>query len=206
MNIAPPRSRRGRFGCLPALIIALLLGPALIMTIDLVFAPWIYRVGNRTRLIPVWAGVGLAKTSSGTYKVGIWFSPRPSGSRILPSTSIQGSAYVCTPTGRRYTLKVTGGASGRIWKEMDGHAFHLSVYNQPAFSPMTGDQRPRLSFSGQWVGPDLQMNDEGTLVHAFLPDGSLSSGKGVPNQKTDAVPITFTETTWWWFGGDCGPS
>lgn len=202
MNAVPSRSRRRGIGCLPSLLILLLLGPALIVVIDLIFAPWIYSVGGRTRLLPTWSGVGVAQTAAGPYTIHIWFSPSPSGSRILPSTSISGSGYVCTPSGQRYTLRVTGGASERVWKNMDGHAFHLSAYHRPIFSSLTGDRRPRLSFAGQWVGPNLQMNDEGSLAQAFLPDGTLRPGVIGWHAKENMVPITFIETTWW-IGGSC---
>jgi hypothetical protein len=201
MNAAPPRLRRRGIGCLPGLLILLLVGPLLVATIDLIFAPWIYSVGGRTRLLPVWAGAGIAQTPSGPFAIHIWFSPTPSGSRILPSTSILGSGYVCTPTGNRYTVRVTGGTSGQIWKDMDGHAFHLSAYHRPIFSSLTGDRRPRLSFSGRWVGANLQMNDEGSIAQAFLPDGSLSAGGS--HTKESVIPIIFSETTWWWVGGSC---
>jgi hypothetical protein len=204
MDAASPRARRKGIGCLPGLLILLLLGPLFVATVDLIFAPWIYSVGGRTRLLPVWAGVGVAQTSSGPYTIYISFSPSPSGSRILPSTSILGTGYVCTPSGKRYSLKVTGGASGRIWKDMNGHSFHLDATHRPFFASLTGDRRPRLNFSGSWVGPNLQMDDEWTIAQAFLADGSLSSGSGGARLKEKAVPITFTETSWWWPGGSCG--
>jgi len=202
MNSVPLRQRRRGMGCLPGLLILLLLGPLFVIAVDLAFAPWIYSVGGRHRLLPIWAGVGVAQTLSGPYTIHIWFSPSPSGSRILPSASVRGSAYVCTPTGKRYNLTVTGGASGRIWSDMDGHAFHLSAYHRPAFATLTGDRRPRLEFTGKWAGPNLQMNDEGTITQAFLADGSLSSKPSGAQAKENAVPITFTETTWW-VGGTC---
>ena len=205
MNSVPPRSRRKGIGCLSGLLILLVLGPLFIAAVDLAFAPWIYSVGGRTRLLPVWAGVGVAETPVGRYRIKIWFSPSPSGSRILPSASISGSASVCTPTGKRYNLNVTGGASGRIWKDMDGHSFHLYALNRPFFATLTGDRRPRLNFSGSWVGPNLQMDDDGTIAQAFLKDGSLSPGQGGAHIKEKSVPITFTETSWWW-GGSCGKS
>jgi hypothetical protein len=203
MKPAPLPSPRRRIGCLPGLLIMVVLGPFLIIAIDLAFAPWIYTVGNRTRLFPVWAGAGVAQTPTGPYKITVWFSPRPSGSRILPSTSILGSGYVCTPSGKRYTLRVTGGASGRVWKDMDGHTFYLSAYHRPIFYNLTGDRRPRLSFSGSWVGPNLQMNDEGSIAQAFQPDGNLTAESSVWHPKVNSVPITFTETSWW-VRGSCG--
>jgi len=203
MNVETPGARRRRIGCLPGLFILALLAPLFIMTLDLIFAPWIYTVGGRHRLLPVWAGVGVAQTQSGPYTIHVWFSPGPAGSRVLPSASVRGSAYVCTPTGKRYNLRVTGGAYGRIWKDMDGHAFSFSAYNHPAFASLTGDRRPQLVFSGQWVGPDLKMTDEGSITPAFLADGSLSSRPGPSRSKENAVPVTFTETTWW-LVGSCG--
>lgn len=202
MNSVLPRSSRRGIGCLPGLLILLLLGPLVVIAIDLAFAPWIYSVGGKTRFLPLWSGAGVAQSQSGPYTIHIWFSPSPSGSHILPSTSVTGSGYVCTPSGKRYALRVTGGASGRIWKNMDGHAFSLSAYHRPAFASLTGDRRPRLFFSGQWVGANLKMSDEGSIAQAFLADGSLSSAKSFSRAKDGAIPITFVETTWW-LGGSC---
>lgn len=203
MNTPPPRPRKRGIGCLPGLLILLLLGPLFVAAVDLAYAPWIYSVGGRTRFLPVWAGVGVAQTPSGPYTIHVWFSPSPSGSRILPSASISGSAYVCTPSGKRYSLRVTGGANGRIWNNMNGHSFYLYASNRPFFGGLTGDRRPRLNFSGSWVGPNLEMDDEGTIAQAFLKDGTLSPDPGGAHIKEKAVPITFTETSWW-VRGSCG--
>jgi hypothetical protein len=206
MSESPVRSRKRGIGCLPGLLLLVLLGPLAVILIDLAFAPWIYVVGDRTRLLPVWAGMGVAQSPFGQYKIRVWFSPTSSGSHILPSASILGSAYVCTPTGKRYTLRVTGGASGRIWDSMAGHTFHLFAEHRPIFYSINSDRRPRLNFSGQWVGDNLVMDDEGSIARAFLPDGNLSSDTKVSHSNTGAMPITFHETTWGWFGRDCGNS
>jgi hypothetical protein len=76
----------------------------------------------------------------------------------------------------------------------------LYAANRPFFAGLTGDRRPRLNFSGSWVGPNLQMDDEGTLAQAFLADGTLSPAPGGAHLKDKAVPITFTEISWWWRG------
>jgi hypothetical protein len=197
MSSELPRRRRRGIGCLPGLLLILVVGPLLIAGIDLIFAPWIYSVGGRTRLLPIWAAVGSADTPVGKYQIHIWFSPTPSGSHVLPSASVKGSAYVCTPSGKHYSLNLTGGASGRIWRDMDGHAFSLYAYNRPFFAGVTGDHRPRLNFSGAWVQNSLKMDDGGTLAQAFLASGELSPAKGGVPLKEKAVPITFEETSWW---------
>jgi hypothetical protein len=57
--------------------------------------------------------------------------------------------------------------------------------------------RPSLSFSGAWVGPDLVMADDGSLAHAFRPDGSLNpAARSGWHPKTGAVPITLKESSW----------
>jgi hypothetical protein len=202
MNERPPPRKRG-IGCLPSLILLLLLGPIVVMAIDLAFAPWIYIVGGRTRLLPVWAGTGVVHTPSGPYSIYVWFSPARAGSHVVASTSINGSGYVCTPPGQRYSLRVTGGASGKIWNNMDGHTFHISANHRPVFWQFKQDWRPWLSFSGQWVGPNLVMSDDASITHAFQPDGTLKPDDGRWHPKTGALPITLTETHWSLGGIDC---
>jgi hypothetical protein len=203
MTGVAPRPRKKGLGCLSSLVLLLLLGLILISAIDLAFEPWIYVVGGRVRLLPVWQGIGVVQAPSGPYRIYVWFSPAPSGSRILPSTSIKGSGYVCTPQGQRYSLRVTGGASGRIWKDMDGQMFHISAHHQPILWQFTRDWRPWLSFSGRWVGPDLVMSDDASIAHAFQPDGALKPDDGRWHPKTGALPITLTEAGWWPGGANC---
>jgi hypothetical protein len=206
MSETTPRPRK-RMGCLSSLVLLLLLGVFLTAAIDAAFAPWIYVVGGRLRLLPLWQGVGDAQTPSGRYRFYVWFSPSPNGSSILPSTSIRGSGYLCTPRGERFRLRVTGGTGGRVWRDMDGRDFHLSAYHRPVGWQFSGSQnwQPRLSLSGRWVGPDLVMNDQGSLAHAFLPDGTLNTKATSWYSKTDpGIAVTLTERAWWWGGNvDC---
>jgi hypothetical protein len=202
MNEDRPRARKRGIGCLPGLALIALASVVGFILIELAFQPWIFVVGGRVRIWPVWEGDGVVQTPIGPYRIHVWFSPTPSGSRILPSTSVRGSGYVCTPLGEKYSLRVTGGAPGRIWKDMDGHAFRLSAYHRP-ISWFNNDRRPRLSFSGQWVGPNLVMSDDGSIAHAFLPNGTLSADTSTWHPKTGALPITLTETSSWFGGADC---
>jgi hypothetical protein len=162
--------------------------------------PWIYVVGGKHRFVPLWSGVGTADGPGGRYRIYVSFSPSSGSSRILPSTSIRGTGYICAPDGERYSAQVRGGASGKVWSRMDGHAFALEVYHRPigwSFSGNYQDWRPRLQFNGAWSGPNLQMSDNGSLRHAFLADGSLNAKSTSWHDKTDAVPVTFVETGWW---------
>jgi hypothetical protein len=92
---------------------------------------------------------------------------------------------------------VSGGASGHIWNDMDGHTMRISAHHRPiAWQFRSRDiSRPALSFSGQWVGSNLVMQDEGSVARAFHPDGSLKSYReSLPNGRdTLTLPVVFTE-------------
>ncbi len=94
----PLAPRKRRIGCLAGLMLFFLLGFIAFMAIDLAFEPWIYVVGGRVRLFPVWAGSGVAHAPSGPYTIYLWFSPAPSGSRIL-RTYARMSARLDSSTG-----------------------------------------------------------------------------------------------------------
>jgi hypothetical protein len=198
---AQPEKRK--LGCLPSIALLMLGGLLLIVLLELTIAPWIYVVGGHTRLLPVWAGVGEVAAPAGRYRIHIWFSPSSASSRILPSTSVSGTAYVCTPQGQHYRFRLNGGASGKIWKDMDGHEFHLYARYRPLFWSINNKQQPFLEFSGRWVESNLVMTDEATLTHTFLPDGRLNVDGARWHPKTGALPVTFAETSWWQGWGRC---
>jgi len=59
---------------------------------------------------------------------------------------------------------------------MDGHSFQISAYHRPfAWQYRREDRRPALSFTGKWVGPNLDMSDDGSIARAFQPDGTPGS-------------------------------
>src|SRR5450631_298264 len=184
MGDVAARPRKQRLGCLPSVaLLALAIGP------------WIYVVGGHTRLLPVWAGVGEVAAPAGRYKIYIWFSPSSASSRILPSASVSGSASVCTPQGQHYRFKLSGGASGRIWKDMDGHEFHLYARYRPLLWSLNQEPQPFLEFSGRWVGDNLVMADDATVAHTFLPYVRLNVDWSRWHPKTGALPVTFAETS-----------
>jgi hypothetical protein len=116
---------------------------------------------------------------------------------VLPLTSVGGSGWVCTPSGRSYRVLVGGGTHQIVWRDMDNKPFTLYAYRRNAGS--TQHLPPKLDFVGRWVGPNLVMEDQGTIASAFLADGSLnprSVGHG------PARAVTFVESRWWF--SPCG--
>jgi hypothetical protein len=192
-----------RPGCLAgvarALVTLVVLGGLFFWVVDWVFAPWIYTVGGKTRLLPLWQGVAVVDAPSGRYRIYVSFSPTPNGPHTLPGMRVQGTGYVCGPDGRRYSAQVRGGADGRIWRDMNNHPFSLDVYNRPLNYNFVDhrDWRPYLEFNGAWSGANLRMTDNGSLADAFRADGSLNTASRGARDKTRAVPVTFIETNWW---------
>lgn len=196
---------RRRLGCLPGLALLAVLGGAGVAALNLVNAPWIYVVGGRLRPLPVWQGTGVAEGPGGRYRLYVWFSPARAGTSVRPVTSIRGAGYLCTPRGERLAVRVGGGASGQVWRRMDGHEFHLYIQHQPSTrAAIDGvSSWPNLVLKGRWVGPDLALDDDAGLQRTFTRDGRLRPGPGPWTASLRPASIRLAETAWWPFGARC---
>lgn len=192
-----PSPQRGRIGCVAQLVLLGLVAGVGFIALMGVTNPWIFTVGGRLRLLPFWEGVGEIQGPGGTYRIFVSFQPRQASSRVLPSTSVGGSGWVCAPSGRSYRVFVRGGAHEVVWRDMDDKPFALYAYRRHAGSMQ--HLPPKLDFVGRWVGPNLVMQDKGTTAAAFLSDGSLNPRPAAPGPARD---ITFVEKRWW-FGRPC---
>ena len=201
---AAPRRRKG-LGCLPGLALLLVLAAVGMMALDLVFYPWIYVVGGRVRPLPVWQGVGEAQGPGGAYRLFVWFSPTKEGTSVMPVTSIDGAGYLCTPAGERIGLRIGGGASGQVWKNMDGHEFHLYLQRPRSAAEQFNGRysSPSFTLRGRWDGPDLALDDRAGLARTFSPDGTLRARPGDWNPRATPAPLRLTERAWWPWGAKC---
>jgi hypothetical protein len=196
----PTPTPRRRLGCLSQLILLGLLLGVVYFGVMAVTNPWIFTVGDRVRLLPSWEGVGDIQGPGGKYRIFVSFQPARGGSRVLPSTSVRGIGWICAPSGRSYQIQVGGGAHEVVWRDMNNRAFGLYTWQRQFWS--STHRPPKLDFTGRWAGPNLVLDDKGTVERAFRPDGSLNPKPGAPGPKQ---PITFVETHWW-FGSPCGTS
>src|SRR5262249_19070336 len=159
-------------GCLSQVVLlGLLIGLGSI-ALMLITNPWIFTVGGRLRLLPFWEGVGDIQGPGGRYRIYLSIQPSNARSHVLPSTSISGTGWACAPSGHDYPIRVGGGAHEVVWRDMNNEAFSLYTWQRGAWS--TEHRPPKLDFAGRWVGPNLVMEDKGTVASAFLEDGSLS--------------------------------
>lgn len=188
--------KRRRPGCLLQLVGLFLLIGLGWMGVVAVTHPWIYTVGGRVRPLPFWQGVGAMSGPGGAYRLYVSFEPTNSGSKVLPSATINGGGWLCAPGGRDYKVRVYGGSDRMVWRDMDGQRFFLQTWAAKGYSAISGYRHnpPKLQFEGRWDGDGLTMNDKGTLAANFQPDGTLVAKPGPPGASQ---PIRFTEHDWW---------
>lgn len=194
-----------RAGCLTRLLFGGLFFLLCTTLLTGIFAPWGFYLGGHLHWFPYWHGVAHVRSSSGDFLLRFWITPRPSGG-LYHYPAFSGWAWLCTPRGERYRLRVTGGFFERTGYDTNGKAMSLDLYSRPNTWQWTGhwDRRPHLYFTGRWQNPNLVMNDGGTLSRAFLPDGTLAPEKPpqpvVPREK---LQIVFQEEPWTAWSSSC---
>ena len=160
-----------------------------------VFAPWGYYMGGRFHAIPLWQGVGRLHSNSagGDYAIYVWFWP--SHGRFRQLAYVNGSAMVCTPRGEKFTLRLGGDFDKPPGHDLDGKKGRLYMFNRTASHIFNGGSaRPELELHGQWSGPDLVMDDHGSIARNFEPDGKLYAGHSPSRPYMSEVsPVTLRE-------------
>lgn len=189
-----PKSRLGCLGCLPRLLLTLILGLVLVGLITAVFAPWGYFLGGKFNLFAYWQGWGTLNTKTVKYEIFVRFYPRPSGSKIYPHPSVGGIGYLCSPGGQIFRMKLGGGMRRGIKTNTDGEKIDLYMDYWPAFfGSFATDHRPAIELRGQWRNPNILMDDHGSISRAFAPDGSVyqrGQAAHIP-YPGDIVPVTL---------------
>jgi hypothetical protein len=140
------------------------------------FTPWAYYLGGHFHWLPYWQGWGRVTVASagGDYVLYVQMEPTTRGSRILPSSNLTGSAYLCTPAGERFRLRMGGSMPFRLNRITTGEPIHLYMSNSLAWNHnFTGDHRPSLDFYGIWADRAIVLDDRRTLSTSFLADGTV---------------------------------
>src|ERR1700733_11821034 len=187
------RRRAGCLGCLGQSALALFLGLLLTAGLTALLFPWAFFLGGNFHLVPYWQGWGKLHGNSGDYIVMVQIEPTPRGSRVYLEAGLSGNAYLCTPRGEQFYMRLGGGMRPHLNLSTDGESIHLYMYNWPAwYGGFISDHRPSIEFRGRWRNPNLVMDDHGSIANAFQPDGSVYRGHD-PNHpySTQGIPITF---------------
>src|SRR5262249_7124881 len=115
--------QRKRLGCLSQFMLLGLLAGLGFVAMMAVTNPWICTVGGRVRALPFWQGVGDIQGSGGAYRIFVSIQPSFASSRLLPSTSVSGTGWICAPSGHSYQIRVGGGAHEVVWRDMNNKSF-----------------------------------------------------------------------------------
>lgn len=204
-NFRRPVRPKSRLGCIPQILLALALGLAVSVIVTGIIGPWGFYFGGHFHILPDWHGYGVMHAKSGRYVLYVRFQPRNSGSKIYPAPSVGGSAYLCTPRGETFYMKLGGGMRRGIGLNTDGENISLYMNNwSSVFSNLNADHRPSIEFRGQWHNPNIVMDDHGSIARAFNNDGSVFRAHDKNRQYiAEVVPITLAPGSYSDFEAAC---
>lgn len=160
---------------------------------------WGFFLGGSFHPIPYWTGWGrMHSNTAGDYflYVEVWPTTRRLET-IVPHTFVQGKAYLCTPKGEHFYLKLSGSMRPHIYLNTLGEPIGLSMYNWRAASIIGRQERPDITVEGRWGQGQIVGDDKSTLSQSFLPNGTLiPQGKyALASQKED-IQLTLREGTY----------
>lgn len=178
------------------LVFILLIG---VGALYVVLFPWGFLLGGNFHPFPYWRGWGkMHSSTAGDYflYVEVWPSTRQLET-IIPHTFVQGKAYLCSPKGEHFYLKLSGSMRPHIYLNTLGEPIGLSMYNWRAAMPIGQQERPNFSIQGRWGPGQIVGDDKKTLSQSFLPNGTLiPQGKyALPSQAED-IQLTLREGTY----------
>jgi hypothetical protein len=154
---------------------------------------WAFYLGGNFHMVPMWQGVGKVHAKSGNYVFYVVFYPETRDMKTYLTTSLTGTANVCTPRGEDIFLVLGGGMRRHLNVSTDGEEIGLYVHRRSysGISPQAAP--PKLEFRGHCRNPNLVMDDRGTIAKAFLPDGNVETDRNHNNNNfPEVVPITFS--------------
>jgi len=182
---APRRwKRKHSLGCFGSLILLVVLG----VLIQVLFTPWAFHIGGSFTPSMRWTGVAEGQAPDGSaYAMQIKLAANNVSQHACSSRGcddFHGTASVCTAAGEFQLKNLLGQVGG--WTSIDGQKMTLSI----AQGTTNADQYLLLRLTGTWHGAVYQANDEGYLVRAFNPNGTLRAAVPV-EQQSNAVALAF---------------
>jgi hypothetical protein len=202
-----PIRRKPRFGILTSIVLFLVAGCAFLLVFTAIYAPWAYYLGGHFHVIPYWQGWGrtTVKSAGGDFLLFVRMEPTTRGSRVYPMSNLKGVAYLCTPAGERFRLRLGGSMPFRLNRITTGEPIHLYMSNSLTWNRnFTVDHRPGLDFYGTWADRRIELDDRRTLSTSFLPDGTVYR-KHDPNHPMgkETADLTLKEGTYKEFEAAC---
>ena len=205
----PAVGTRRRIGCLggclgtllSGILILLIIGVPVTLGVVGLLAPWNFYFGGHFHLLAGWQGWGRLHDPQSGADYDLWIRLQPTVPRLRASP-MRGLAYLCTPRGERIRLSVGGSFLERHGVDLTGVPLHFYLHRYVAFWGLNGDPRPHLDLYGAFGDSVLNLEDRGSLMRAFAPDGALRQ-PGQPVRRAENLQLTIHESTPWVISPAC---
>ncbi len=183
-----------KLGCLGQFVLLLVIMLIVGLGIPALITPWGFFMGGRLHLIPYWQGWGTmhSNTAGGDYVIQVSFYPKIS--RYSGPRHVNGNAWLCTPRGEKFTLRLGGDFQKDLQRDTNGKTASFYMNNYSLKNQFNGQTRPSLDLRGKWVNPDLVLDDHGSIARNFAADGTLYGPKSPSRPYMgEIVPVTLHE-------------
>jgi hypothetical protein len=157
------------------------------------WAPWVYFTGGSFHAMPWWSGAGSFAGPDGTYQIYLYLSPMNTHSHPTLRTLLQGNGHLCTPSGERLVLHVSGEMDKHLPVNTLGRSIDISSFarSRPGtFSAMTQPGSPYVRLTGVWEPGRIVAN--GALAHQPAAPGQPPPPKAAP------ITVTLQQSGEWW--------
>jgi hypothetical protein len=192
-----------RTGCLGILLRGFFLMGLAFYALTALLAPWNFRLGGHFHWLPGWQGVGrmTSKAAGGEYVLWIQLLPTLPAYQRSP---LQGFAYLCTPRGERFDLRLVGDLPRDHGSDLAGVPLNLGMSTY-RYWYSKNDPRPVIGLYGHFTGPRLELEDHGSLSRAFNPDATLAPRSSRDARQSENIHVTLEERPPWTITHACPP-
>jgi hypothetical protein len=197
MSVTPPRKRRGCLGgCLTNLLGLVILAVGIFGGLQVLLAPWNFWLGGHFHWWPGWQSYGEMHTrlSGGDFRMWLTLDPTIPGYRKSP---LHGTAFLCTPSGERIQLNVSGDMPRSHGRDLTGVPLHLYMDHYSGAARFSGDTRPYIAFWGTFGDRVLTVDDSGSIARAFNADGTVLARGQRAVERQENVRLILRERTSW---------
>jgi hypothetical protein len=159
-----------RRGSLATLFWVIVLGGAGFYGVVVALDPWSIHMGGRWTPLLTWQGSGKLLTKGGTeYPLYVYFYPASHSSQLhmdglRPTGGLQGSAWLCTSRGVTQRMVLSGTIYGG-WRTTEGSLIAFRLLEPKVID--VGQGQGFFDLVGKWRGPQLVMDDRGSVGNRF---------------------------------------
>ena len=130
-----------------------------------------------------------SNSAGGDYVVYLSFSPKTG--RGMGLSNVAGNGLLCTPRGETFSMSVSGDFDKNIGTDTNGRKASFYLYSRNQANRVSAKTRPGLELRGQWVNPDLVLDDHGSIANNFGSDAKLYTGN-LPGSAAPGEVVTVT--------------